>query len=243
LKAQVEVFLATVPSEVRLLLRDKPEVVVGVIVLALLSGYAWWLELGTIWPLIAISAIGMGVYLPLVENDRYIGGFLLVLFLLLIAAAQFPPQEQRAATYVALAVFLVMAIGTADYTVRVLTSHYAIPGVGPSSTRQDAVAAEELWRLGVRPGDKIAVIADGTGAWWARLAKLRIVAEIMDMNHGSREFWNAPAEVKQNVYRAFVQAHATVVVSSCPSCPPEIPDGWQHIPGTPYCVRFLRTTQ
>jgi len=238
LKGQIEVLGSTVPAEVRLLLRSEPGLIVGVIVLALLSGYLWWLNLGMVWPVIAMCATGLAMYLPLIENDRYLGGFVLVLFLALISAAQFHPDAKRSAIYVACAVFVVMALDTADYTVRVVTSHYAIPGTGPNSTWQDVIAAQQLWGMGVQPGDKIAVIADGTGAYWARLAKLRIVAEIMDMNHGAREFWNSPPDARQNVYRVFAQTHATVVVGMCP---PEIPDGWQPIEGTPYCVRSLRT--
>jgi hypothetical protein len=239
LKSQVEVLSGTVPSEIRLLVRAQPGLVAGIIVLALLSGYSWWSNLIRVWPLLAMSATGMVMYLPLIENDRYLGGFLLGLFLLSISCAQPRPQEQRAAIYVTLAVFSMLALSTADYTVRIVTNHLAIPGVGPNSTWQDVVAAEHLWQAGIRPGDKIAVILDGSGAYWARLAKLRIVAEIMDMNHGSREFWNAPVEIKQNVYGVLARAHATVVVASCPACPPEIPDGWQHIVGTPYCMRKL----
>jgi len=39
------------------------------------------------------------------------------------------------------------------------------------------------------PETKVAVIGDGEGAYWARLAHLRIVAEIMDRNGGSVRFW------------------------------------------------------
>jgi hypothetical protein len=239
LRPQIEVLTGTLRSEIRLLLVARPALVVGIIVLALLSGYSWWLNLWSVWPLIAMSVTGLAMYLPLIENDRYLGGFVLVLFALLIAAAQVHTQEKRAAIYVVFAVFLALALSTADYTVRIVTHHWAIPGVGPYSAAQDVVAAEQLWHMGVRPGDKVAVITDGTGAYWARLAKVRIVAEIMDMNHGAREFWNAPADVKQNVYRIFVQAHATAAVSACPACPAPGSEGWQPIAGTPYCVRML----
>lgn len=243
LKPQIETLVRTIPSEIRLLLLAKPGLVVGILVLALLSGYSWWVNLWGLWPLLAASAIGLAVFLPLVENDRYLGGFLFVLLISLIGAAQFRKQEERAANCVAVAVFIALALGTADYTVRIVTNHLAIPGVGPNSTLQDVMAAEQLWRLGVRPGDKVAVIGDGTGAYWAHLARVRIVAEIMDMNHGSVEFWKAPAEIQKKVFRAFAQAHATAVVTVCPACPPGTPDGWQHLGGTPYCMRQILSGQ
>lgn len=239
LQPQLKVLAGTVPSEVRLLLSAQPALVVGILILGLLSGRLWWRRLRDVWPLLAMSLVGLALYLPIVENDRYLGGFLLVLFLLLVAVPRCRPEDQRSAVYVALAVFCVMAIGTADYTVRMITNHYAIPGNGPTSAWQDVVAAEQLWRMGAQPGDKVAVIGEGTGAYWARLAKLRIVAEVMGANHGYSKFWDARGEVQQDVYAKFAQAHAKLVVSSCPLCPAGVPDGWQQVEGTSYCVRRL----
>jgi hypothetical protein len=64
---------------------------------------------------------------------------------------------------------------------------------------------------------------------------------------GSREFWDAPEEVQQNVDNVFAQTRAKLVVTSCPACPPRSPTGRakgrQHIEGTPYCVRPLQPSQ
>jgi hypothetical protein len=250
LKPQLEVLASTVPAEARLLLRARPELVAGIIILALLSGQLWLAGLRELWPLIAMSMADLSIYLPLLEHDRHLGGFVLVLFLTLIAAVRLRPDLQedvrKSGACVAVAVFLVMALGTADYTLRVLTNHLAIAGSGPNSTWQDIVAAKELRRMGAQPEDKVAVIGDGASAYWARLAKLRIVAEIMDtnmdrntdMNQGSKQFWNAPEEARQNVYNLLAQTHAKLVVTSCPPCPPAAL-GWKSIASTPYCVRSL----
>jgi len=238
LKPQLEVLAVSIPSEVRLLLRARPDLVVAVIVLALLSERRWLVGLRELWPLIVIAAVGMGLYLPLVENDRYMGGFVLVLFLTLLAAVQLRPDTQKSAAYVTVAVFFTMMLATADYTVRLATHHLAIPGGGPNSTAQDITAAEQLWKMGLQPGDKVAVIMNGTSAYWAHLAKLRIVAEIMETGHGSAEFWSAPADVQRHVYDLFAGAHAKLVVTSCPSAP-GTPAGWEQLAGTPYCAHHL----
>jgi hypothetical protein len=90
----------------------------------------------------------------------------------------------------------------------------------------------------MQPGDKVAVIMNGTSAYWAHLTKLRIVAEIMDTGHGTAEFWNASADVQKQVYDLMARAHAKLVVTSCPVAP-EIPSGWEEIAGTPYCAHHL----
>lgn len=236
LKPQLQVLASTLPSEGRLLLRERPEIVVGVVILALLSGRRWLVGLGELWPLIAIQLVGLGLYLPLVVNDRYLGGFVLVIFLCFFAAVQLGGHDQKSAEYVVTTVLLMMALSTADYTVRVTTNHLAVPGVGPTSTADDLAAAKELWRMGLHPGDKVAFIGDGTGAFWARLAKLRIIAEIMDSNHGSQQFWKAPEEMKRTVYETFSRTQAKLIVSSCPSAPSI---GWKPIRGSSYCFFYL----
>jgi hypothetical protein len=235
LKPQIEVLMTTVPSEVRLVTRAQPGLVAGIIALAALGGISWWLSLAIAWPLLVIAVAGMAAYLPLVENDRYLGGFLLVLFLVMLWASQVAASGQ-AVRYIFLGMFVSIAMGTADYTVRVLTGHYAIPGVGPNSTLVDVSAAQQLWHLGLRPGDKVGIIGNGTGAYWASLAKLRIVAEIMETGHGSREFWNSPPTVKAQVYERFAASHATRVVATCPV---DASADWQRLIGTPYCVRSV----
>jgi hypothetical protein len=245
-KAEVNMLLATVPGELRLLLRAEPGLVVGVIALALLCGASWWTDLRRVWPLLAIPSLGMAAYLPLVENDRYLGGFVAVMFLALLWTAQSGednsgPRRDAIVIAISLAVFASMAIGTADYTARILTERYAIPGVGPNSTAQDVVAAEELERLGLKPGDKVAIIGNGTEAYWAHLAQLRIVAEVMEIKGGTTEFWSSPEDTKQRVYQAFRKANAVKAIAACTTCAAQAAnsDGWQPIAQTPYSIHSL----
>jgi hypothetical protein len=237
LRPQMEVVAGNIASELRLLLRAQPGLITGLLVLAFFSGQRCWARLRELWPLFAISAAALALYLPIHVEDRFLGGFVLVLFLGLLAAVRLRPVDQRSAAYVAVAVFITMALGTADLTLRYATRHLAIPGSGPNSTTQDVLAAEHLQQMGVRPGDKVAVIGDGTGAYWAHLANLRIVAEIMSAHHDSEEFWRAPQEVKQQVYDTFWSVHAQLLIASCP---PSKPSDWTQIAGTSYCVLELR---
>jgi hypothetical protein len=243
LNLQLEALTDAILGETRLLFRGRPELVAGIVALSLLSGHLALAGLGELWPLLAVSITGLGIYLPLHEEDRFLGGWTLVLFLTVTFAVRFHLRIQKAAAYVAFAVALVMAVGTADYSLRVVMNHMAIPGTGPDSAWRDVVAAEQLRHMGAQPGDEVAVIGDGTGAFWARLGKLHVVAEIMDSNHGSREFWEAPEEVKQRAYDAFARAHAKLVVASCPPSPLGALAGWELIADTPYCVRSLRVSQ
>jgi hypothetical protein len=234
-KAQLQVLVETVPSEVRILLREQPDLVVGVIVLALLAGSVWWVGLRSLWPLIAVSLVGMTAYLPLVVNDRYLGGFVLMLFLALLAAVRLRPTDQRCAGYVAIAVFATMMVSTLDLTVRYATHHLVNPGAGPNSTVDQIAIAEGLAHQGARPGDKIAVLADGSGTYWARLAKLRVIAQV-GRGGESETFWQLSDEIKDRVYRALSSAHAEIVVGQCPQ---NKVAGWTQIGSTSTCAHWL----
>jgi hypothetical protein len=236
---QLEVLTSTLRSELRLVFRSRPDLVAGVMILILLSGATFWAGLRELWLLLAIAVSGMALYLPLVENDRYLGGFVLLLFITLLAVVRLRPDARKSATYVTLAVGFTMLLATTDYTVRIALHHLAIPGSGPNSTLPDIAAAEHLSQMGVQPGDKVAVIMNGTGAYWAHLAKLRIVAEIMDSGGGTAEFWSAPTRVQQQVLDIFARTGAKVVVTVCPA--ERVPlESWEQIAGTPYCVHHLK---
>ena len=240
LKPQLEVLKSTVPGEANLLLRKRPELVLCVLILGLLSGSLWLVALRELWVFIALPAVGMAFYLPLVVNARYLGGFVLVLFLVSLSAVRFRTEDERVVRIVVVATFLMMALATAQYTMRVM--NHSIPvGEGPSSTEEDLQVAERLRELGITPGTKVAVIGDGSGAYWARLAHLRIVAEIMDRNRGSVQFWRSPESMQRHVYELFQCAHARLAVASCASSHPYQLKGWKELPGTSYCVYNLDT--
>lgn len=240
IRSEIRVLLTNIPSEIRLLTREQSGLLVGVIALALLGPFAWLANLRRVWPIVALSIVGLAIYVPLVENDRYLGGFVAVLFLVLLWAGSRRTSHKQAALCILLAVFVSLALSTTDYAVRVLSGHYAIPGVGPNSTWQDVIAAEQLWRMGLQPGDKIAIVGDGSVAYWARLGKLRIVAEIMEARQAARDFWNSSPDAQAQAYAAFQRAHAIKVIAPCiSSCPAQMPAGWEKIPETPYWIHSL----
>ena len=235
---QLEVLRSTILGEANLLLRKRPELVLCVLILGLLGGTLWVAGLRELWLFIALPVVGMAFYLPILVNDRYLGGFVLVLFLVLLSAVRFRTGDERIVRIVVLATFFMMTLATAHYTIRVVT-HNIPEGEGPSSTKEDLIVAERLRDLGMTPGTRVAVIGDGTNAYWARLGRLRIVAEIMARNGGSVQFWRAPESVQQHVYDLFQSAHARLVVASCLSSCPTPPKGWKEIPGTSYCLYNL----
>jgi hypothetical protein len=50
-----------------------------------------------------------------------------------------------------------------------------------------------------------------------------------------KEFWDSSAQVQQQVYDLFARARAKLAVTSCSSTP-AMPNGWEQMAGTSYCM-------
>ncbi len=85
--------------------------------------------------------------------------------------------------------------------------------------------AEGLASLGVVPGDAIAIMGYDDPRYWARLAKVRIVAEIAD----EKDFWSHSAPDRAAVLRAIKKTGATAVVAPSRADKPDtvLAEGWQ----------------
>jgi len=150
-----------------------------------------------------------------VEN-RFIGGFVAIFWLAvcaLLAEKLNWPAQALPPTLVAV-LFLAFAARNL--------------GRNPGSQWTDApLVAAHLNSLGARPGDGIAVVGDGLYAFYARVAGLRIVAELPE----AKDFWQEDClqaeEVKEQLRSAGVKL---LVASNKPvryRCA-----GWQEIPQT-----------
>ena len=119
-----------------------------------------------------------------------------------------------------------------------------VPGASRSAEMHLRVA-DGLKEMGVASGDRVAVIGPGIRAYWAWLARVRIVAEVPIW--AVRDFWAADAQVRRTILDRFAEAGAKVVVyqpdtaldqSVAASAGLEA-RGWQRIGMTDYYLLWL----
>jgi hypothetical protein len=133
------------------------------------------------------------------------------------------------------AAYLVCAVALA------LTAHrmaqgvkWYIQDVAEGAQRPVAVA---LRRRYASDGDAVGVIGVRYGFYWARLARVRVIAAIPASEAAS--FWWADATTRNRVLGAFAATGAKVLVTdNAPG--PAPPPGWQQIEHTPHAVFDLR---
>jgi hypothetical protein len=222
--------------------------------LAYLGRRRWrlWRDLRGYQILVVPGVAALGMYSLIRVEDRFVAPFLTLLWLGVFAALTVPASNDARRGGEAIALAAVVGL--------------LLPGVGAhalgfvaqprfaAGLHTDWEIAEGLRAAGIRSGDRIAVVGFSLGAYWARLADVKIVAEICaerprppwicaGERSGMRDFWRASGEVKQQVYVAFRAAGARVVVAgsvgdvNLEATPP--PDDWVRVPGTGYYVYFL----
>lgn len=90
--------------------------------------------------------------------------------------------------------------------------------------------AAGLADLGIRPGDAVAHLGSADTLYWARLANVRIVAEIPG-NVGETDFWSQTAQGRADALRAIERTGAKAVVAGWRRKKPAsaMTEGWQRI--------------
>lgn len=121
--------------------------------------------------LIAPGLAAIAMYASVFLEPRYVAPFVVMMWVgLLLVLEPLMPANWRRGFFGGAAVVLFAS---------------TIPNLSPSVGALLPGKANAHWEdarfvlgSGVRPGDRIAVIGDGTFAYWARLARVRIVAEV-----------------------------------------------------------------
>ena len=96
-----------------------------------------------------------------------------------------------------------------------------------------------IFEQGLRRHDRIGFIGYSFTAYWARLARLKIVAEIHSEDVG--RFWAASPEHQTQALRAFYKTGAIAVIAE-PVTYRTPPHGWSELGNTGYLIHLVETT-
>jgi hypothetical protein len=202
--------------------------------------------------LVVWALCAFGLYAVVYLESRYIAPFVVIFWAGLLAQLTLPAGDTSRR---------LVAVSAAVLTVTVWTNigAFNLSGLGAllgfssgSAQRAGAVTAasrfsggsgahhveiaERLAEIGVGRGDRVGFVGYSFGAFWARLARVRIVAEIAPEE--APAFWQLDSKTHAAVMRVFADAGAVAVVSE-PMPGSLIPSGWQPVGQTGYVVRLL----
>jgi hypothetical protein len=177
------------------------------------------------------AAFAIGLYCLVFVDGRYISAPIVILNLCVICAWArsvppiLPPLPRLLVTNVLLSCagyFLAyLAVGATILAIDIGGRHETFPNIAWYISR-------EMQDLGVRPGDRVAYLGSPISAYWARLARVRIVAEV-PLDYERKDdvfrtlrlvctqlgvFWRADEDTKKRVLDSFAGVGARYVVSN-----------------------------
>lgn len=182
-----------------------------------------------------VPAIAPFVLYSLVHVEtRFLGGFVVLFWAAIFSSIRLPDIQwsRRLAECVSviLAIVLMGTIVNSDIPLfenaarDIVRGHYSTPDT-------QVQIAEGIQRAGVQPGDKVGVIGYGFGAFWARLARVKIVAELP--SEEVEKFAFADQSVRDQVIHSFFKSGAKVAVTENRYASEP---GWKRIGKTDYSL-------
>jgi hypothetical protein len=229
-----------------LLVRQSAAVAVVVLLLVAAGGSAGsrLRRLGRYWFLWIPAAGAFGMYGLVYVESRYVAPFLILLWGSLLASLDLPGDRlhRRLLNGAAILTIAVLALNLAMPSERSLRRHLAPAqatsggvwyDVGISGPAAQLPAARGLSELGLRPGDPVAFVGYSYYSYWARLAGLRIVAEIPSSE--THWFWQADPEARRGIVSTLFSAGPRAIVVEADSRFPP-PEGWHRLQNTAYYV-------
>jgi len=237
LRPQVRAVIFNAFSYERFLVRE-PGLLAGVFIFLCMGASNSRKAIAAIWPLLAAAGLSLAAYSVIVVIDRYIGASMVVLFAATFAGIRLPNDARlrSGSNYLAAAVALSVLLTVVGHVVE---NGYANLTVGAVPLAIDQLkTAIGLESLGLRAGDKVAVVGYGTANHWARLGRFRIVAEAATPGLSAPEFWAASPERRNRVYECLRGTGARAVIAWDP--PHNVLDArWKKAAGTKYYAYFL----
>lgn len=218
-------------------------VMLGFLILLYQGRKRWLTGLRSEWGLLVPSLAAFAMYSLVHVEPRYLGPFLPSLWLGLFFSLRMPASERsrKLIAYTILPVVLVVMLAViarsthAFYSsFRSMTTNSAGQGTGK---RTQLEISQELRKRGLQPGDAVGLI-NFDPLWlpivhWARLARLRVVAEMP--NGEADEFFVMPDSRRREAIDAFAKAGAKAVIAT--RVPPDKPlSGWERLGDTDYYV-------
>jgi 4-amino-4-deoxy-L-arabinose transferase-like glycosyltransferase len=246
LKSQVRIFLKNAFYYYPIFLGG---LIFSYLIILSVSGRLWLSlkQLTKSWVLLIPAATGLGIYMLGIDmldafiekqpSTRYIAPFIVLLFAGVFSSVSLPDTKESKRFIAGMTLATLITIGV---QVSYQALNEAWTEVAERKPHIHWQVAENLNQLGVQPGDKVALLGHYIHPHyhWARLARVKIVAEIMDAD----VFWVQEPTVRSEILKKLERTGARVIVQK-----PEItiPDsistmGWQKLGNTSYYAYFFQ---
>jgi hypothetical protein len=245
-RGQIRVLLSSLEYYFDLFFRQQGGLIIGVLILYFSMRKRRPITMQNIlqgWALTILALLAFGMYALVHVQPRYIGAFVVLLWADLFArvSLQASQKSQRllAFTGAVIASFIlmnIMAFNLRGFVRLDRTLNQAPSSQQPGRPSWPGEVAEALHQLRVQPGDKVAVIGYAYDSFWARLARVKIVAEMFDWQAGP--FWLGEPSLQAKALQAFANTGARAVVAERVPAYAH-PTSWHRVRNSNYYIYLL----
>ncbi len=220
-------FWANAKEYIHLFFPLQDSLLCGLLIFLFLNGLRTWKkDIRPYLILLIPTLLVLLIYLLVRVRERYVAEFFVILWLCIFATLRLPYLERlkklpESIVY-AIVVLLVLPI--------FLRSPYYLFADLDSLGLEHIEVAHTLRQQGIEPNDGVAIIGLEKDRHWARVAHVRIVAEIL--NDEEIQFWLANDSRKSSVYKALSETGAKIAVAR--NAAYGSLKGWQRIGKTGY---------
>ncbi len=207
----------------------------------------YWLSVKDLkenWRLLIPAVTGLGIYLLVIDLSgafkpmRYIAPFVVLLFAGVFSSVRLPNSQQTKRLIAGMTIATSFLMGSQLFASECLRNIQTL--LKEQNQYTEWQVANSLQRLGVQPGEKVAILGYYFAPYyhWARLARVKIIVEIFD----EKSFWEKSTLVKAEVLKRIEKTGARVIVQKPGFKIPNyaLAKGWREIGNTGYYVYFLQ---
>ena len=222
----------------------------GLILLYLMNRQPEWRPADVLsdWGLAFVSLAVFAFYAVVLVAGRYIGVFVVLFFANLLANLRLPDSKnsRRIATAISIIIIIFLLGNILVFTLSGYSDYSNAQNDQPSTNAQlgppkwPGEVAEELNRLGIKAGDSVGVIGYAFDSYWARLARVQIVAELWEQDADT--FWLGDLALQAEVIQAFAGSGAKAVVAEAVPAFADL-GSWQQVGDTNYFIYIIQAGQ
>jgi len=234
LRAQMAIVAAHLPQVIELLLVAQPSLIAVLLFFFFWGPYSYPDALRRWWHLLALCGAIIGLYMLVHLEGRFIGACVVLIWFSLFCATRIP-ADKKSRGIASAAVFGTVAAMLLSF------SSDAAKACLRGCTDSARTHIEVAQGLKLPIGTPVAVIGAGNFSYWAHLSRVRIVAEIMQMDEG--DFWSLAAPEQQRFFAAFRSTGAQWLIAQPPRVlVPSLAETWEPIGATSYYRYSLSAT-
>lgn len=231
--AQIDQIIVNLKYYARMFYPDQNFLMLGFLILFVVSFHRWASIKHIVdnWFLFVPVISVLGMYMLVLVDSRYVGVFITVLWIGLFSSIRLPDTKKSKKLFLCV-VAIIAAVFMIKISYCTLSKSCPIPVEQRTTFANHWQIAQGLKKMGLDPGDEVGIIGKSMGAYWARLAKVKIITEIPVPDHAD-DFWKATPQFRSRVLKVLSTTGAKVIVTRKFTTQENMSmEGWQQIGDT-----------